>query len=79
MYFYWDFFQIAVKDSINEYIYLILLDISDLFVYASKLTDKFRFNYKNDRLFIKLLLSGLDKHFIYYFTDLLDFIKKEIV
>ena len=24
MYFYWDFFQIAVKDSINEYIYLIL-------------------------------------------------------
>ena len=31
MYFYWDFFQIAVKDSINEYIYLILLDISDLF------------------------------------------------
>ena len=30
MYFNWEFFQISVKDSINEYIYLILLDISDL-------------------------------------------------
>jgi transcription-repair coupling factor (superfamily II helicase) len=55
------------------------IDMSDLFVYASKLTDKFRFNYKSDRLFIKLLLGGLNKHFVYYFTDLLDHIKKTLV
>ena len=60
------------KDIIDK------LDVSDLFVYASNLTDKFRFNYKNDRLFIKLLLSGLDNHFIYYITDLLDYIIKEM-
>ena len=70
--------NLYVELSINKDI-VDKLDVSDLFVYASKLSDKFRFNYKNDRLFIKLLLSGLDKHFIYYFTDLLDFIKKEIV
>ena len=69
--------NLYVELSINKDI-VDKLDVSDLFVYASKLTDKFRFNYKNDRLFIKLLLSGLDKHFIYYFTDLLDYIKKTL-
>ena len=52
------------------------LDVSELFYYASNLSEKFRFNYKNDRLYIKLLLSGLEKHFVYYLTDLLDNIKR---
>ena len=55
------------------------LDITDLFVYASKLSSKFRFNYKSNKLYIKLLLSGLDKHYVYYFNDLLDYIKKILV
>jgi transcription-repair coupling factor (superfamily II helicase) len=54
------------------------IDVSDLFYYASDLSNKFRFNYKNDRLFIKILLSGLEKHFIYYFTELLDYISRKI-
>ena len=52
------------------------LDVTDLFVYASKLSPKFRFNYKSNKLYIKLLLSGLEKHYVYYFNDLLDHIKK---
>lgn len=54
------------------------LDISELFYYASNLSEKFRFNYKSERLFIKLLLSGLEKHFVYYLTDLLDNIKRMV-
>ena len=50
------------------------LDVSDLFVYANNLTPKVRFNYKNNRLFIKILLSGLDKNFVYYLTDILSYI-----
>ena len=69
--------NLYVEFSLNKDI-IDKLDVSDLFVYASNLTDKFRFNYKNDRLFIKLLLSGLDNHFIYYITDLLDYIIKEM-
>ena len=79
--------EINIKDVNQNNLYVELsldkeivdkLDMSDLFVYSTKLTDKFRFNYKNDRLYIKLLLSGLDKHFVYYFTDLLEFIKNNL-
>ena len=52
------------------------LDITDLFVYASKLSTKYRFNYKNDRLYIKLLLSGLEKHYVYYLVELFEHIIK---
>lgn len=54
------------------------LDVTDLFVYASNLTPKFRFNYKANKLYIKLLLSGLEKHYVYYFNDLLEHIKKTL-
>ena len=30
MYFYWDYFQIIKEDSINEYLYVLMLNISDL-------------------------------------------------
>ena len=52
------------------------LDVTDLFVYASNLSNKFRFNYKNDRLYIKLLLSGLEKHYVYYLVELFEHILK---
>ena len=58
------------KDIIND------IDITDLFVYASKLSTKYRFNYKNDRLYIKLLLSGLEKHYVYYLVELFEHIIK---
>ena len=69
--------SLFVELSLNKEI-ISKIDISDLFVYASKLNDKFRFNYKNDRLYIKLLLSGLEKHFIFYFTELLEYIEKTL-
>ena len=67
--------NLYVEFSLDKYT-VEKLDVSELFYYASNLSEKFRFNYKSDRLFIKLLLSGLDKHFVYYLTDLLDYIKR---
>ena len=69
--------NLYVEFSLDKYT-VEKLDVSELFYYASNLSDKFRFNYKTDRLFIKLLLSGLEKHFVYYLTDLLDEIKKTL-
>ena len=90
IYMYSEWFEKQVKDlKINDvtennlYVELSLnkeivekIDPSELFVYASNLSNKYRFNYKNNRLYIKLLLSGLEKHFVYYFTELLDHVKK---
>ena len=92
IYMHSEWFEKQAKDlginnvSINNlYVELFLtkeivekLDISDLFVYASNLSNKFRFNYKLNKLYIKLLLSGLEKHYVYYFNDLLDHIKKTL-
>ena len=70
--------NLYIEYSLNKNI-VEKLDVSDLFYYASNLTEKYRFNYKNGRLYIKLLLGGLDKHFIYYTTELLDHVKKALV
>ena len=70
--------NLYIEFSLNKQI-VDKMDISDLFMYSSKLSPNFRFNYKSDRLFIKLLLGNLDKHFIYYLTDLLDYVKKILV
>ena len=92
IYMHSEWFEKQAKDlginnvSINNlYVELFLtkeivekLDVSDLFVYASNLSNKFRFNYKLNKLYIKLLLSGLEKHYVYYFNDLLDHIKKTL-
>ena len=55
------------------------LDVSNLFMYALDLNKNFRFNYKNDRLYIKLLLSSLDKHFVFYITKLLEYVEEILV
>jgi len=92
IYMHSEWFEKQAKDlginnvSINNlYVELFLtkeivekLDVSDLFVYASNLSNKFRFNYKLNKLYIKLLLSGLEKHYVYYFNDLLDHTKKTL-
>ena len=55
------------------------LDVSDLFVEANKISMNFKFNYKFKRLYIKLTLASLDKHFIYYITELLDKVENMMV
>ncbi len=55
------------------------LDIQELFVDASKISMNYKFNYKNDRLYIKLTLLNLEKHYIYYLCELLEKIEKMLV
>jgi len=47
------------------------LDMQKLFVLANDISFNFKFNYIDDKLRIKLMLGNLDKHYIYYLTDLL--------
>lgn len=54
------------------------LNIENLFIKASSINTKFRFVYKNKFLLITLLKSNLEKHYIYYLLDLVNYIKKEV-
>ena len=63
----------------NKYIELIInretsnnLDGEKLFTEAMKITRNYSFSYKNDTLKIILNLTGLEKHYIYYLTELLN-------
>ena len=47
------------------------IDTEKLFMTSLEISTKFKFNYSNNRLSIKLMLKDLDKHFIYYLVDLL--------
>ena len=42
------------------------------------LSRKFRFSMKDNELTITLDTVGLDKHFIYYLSDMIDILKKAI-
>ena len=55
------------------------LNTDELFMNVSSITTNFNFEFKNDKLHIKLLFHGLDKHFIYYLNKFLDEIEKLIV
>ena len=55
------------------------LDVSDLFVEANNINMNFKFNYRFKRLYIKLTLASLDKHFIYYITELLNKVENMMV
>ena len=59
------FVELIIKDEILEKI-----DAQKLFMDASEISTNFKFNYSDDKLSIKLMLKDLDKHFIYYLTDL---------
>ena len=69
--------NLFIEFSLNKNI-IDKIDVSKLFFYASEKTSNYRFNYKSERLYIKLLLGNLDEHFVFYLTDLLDFIDKNI-
>ena len=47
------------------------IDIQKLFILANDITFNFKFSYIDDRLKIKLMLNNLEKHYIYYLTELL--------
>lgn len=47
-------------------------DPQKLFISASEITPAFKFEYKTERLFIKLYYHSLENHFIYYLNQLLD-------
>ena len=55
------------------------IDGEKLFFMAYDICKKFRFNYKNNHIFIILDLVNLDKHFLIYLTELFDKILKELV
>ena len=55
-------FDIGIQDKI---------DMQKLFILANDITFNFKFSYINDRLKIKLVLNNLEKHYIYYLTELL--------
>lgn len=54
------------------------LNMESLFMKASDINNKFRFVYKNKFLLISLTKGSLDKHYIYYLLELVQYIKKEV-
>ena len=67
-----------VNDN-NIYVELIIdskhskdIDYEKLFVSSLKISNKFSFKYINNEFYIKLLKSGLDRHYIYYLNELLE-------
>ena len=54
------------------------LDGELLFMDVLSLSRKFRFSMKDNELTITLDTVGLDKHFIYYLSDMIDILKKAI-
>ena len=73
--------KIGIKrvDQTNLYVELVLKDelvekinVDDLFMEAASISMNFKFRYQNDNFYIKLLLNNLEKHYIYYLTELLD-------
>ena len=48
------------------------IDGEKLFVDAFSITTNFSFKYKNEFLIIVLSIDNLDRHYIYYLTDLLN-------
>ena len=54
------------------------LDGEKLFIDVLTLSRKFRFSMKDGELIITLDTVGLDKHFIYYLSDMIDILKEAI-
>lgn len=57
---------ILTKEDLNKY------DAQKIFMFASEITPSFKFEYKNERLFIRLYYHNLQEHFIYYLNKFLD-------
>ena len=78
--------NINTVNQTNLYVELVLgnelinkIPVDKLFMEANNISTRFKFEYKKDRLYIKLMTNGLDKHFVYYLTELLSKIKDMIV
>ncbi len=54
------------------------LNMEDLFINASNINKKFRFIYKNKFLLISLIKTNLEKHYIHYLLDIVNYIKKKV-
>ena len=54
------------------------LNIEKLFITATQINNKFSFQYKNEKIFIKLIKNNLDKLYIYYLLELIEAIKKDL-
>ena len=54
------------------------LNIEELFITATQINNKFSFQYKNEKIFIKLIKNNLDKLYIYYLLELIEAIKKDL-
>ncbi len=49
-----------------------------LFLKAHNISSKFSFQYKNEKIYIKLLIANLDNHFLTYMIRLLDEVKYQV-
>ena len=54
------------------------LEGDKLFLQVYNIHPKFSLRYFNKRIYIKLIINNLEKHFIYYLVNLLEYIKNEI-
>ncbi|MBP3634870.1 MAG: transcription-repair coupling factor [Bacilli bacterium] len=55
------------------------MNVDKLFMNVSLITTNFKFEFKNDKLYIKLLFHDLEKHFIYYLNQFIDEIENMMV
>ena len=53
-----------------------IINIDKLFMDSYNITDKFKFENRNNGLHIKLFTHNLDKHYIYYLIEFMDLYKK---
>ena len=60
------------------YLKMFLLKLMVLFFSAYEICKQFRFSYIDGKIHIILDIVKLDKHFIFYFNELLDKIIKDI-
>jgi len=54
------------------------LNIEKLFIESTKITTRFNFAYRGDSIIISLNKINLEKHYIYYIFDLVNYIEKNI-
>ena len=69
---------IEINDN-NMYIEIVFdkeksnsIDYGNLFLITSNISNKFKLEYKTDKLYIKLLKNTLSKHYLLYLNELLE-------
>lgn len=54
------------------------INVENLFIESMKISSKYSFQYKNDKIYISLIKNNLEKLYIYYLIELLEYIKKDL-